>query len=187
MQAIDIIKENLSMYHIAFKYDLSVNESGFMICPFHGEDKTPSLKIYEGNRGWYCFSCGQGGSVIDFVMKYFNLSLCQTIKKINTDFNLHLPETKEPTLKEQREQSLKRLAEMEEKERQDELKEIDKERYYNLLEQVQILNTYLRELAPQKPDDEINPLWLLAINNVDYVQQELIEEDERIIDKYGKF
>ena len=32
-------------------------------CPLHGE-KTPSLKFYEGDRGWTCFGCHKGGDAI---------------------------------------------------------------------------------------------------------------------------
>jgi DNA primase len=39
---------------------------GKVRCPVH-EDRTPSLHVYEDpRRGWYCFSCRQGGSVYDF-------------------------------------------------------------------------------------------------------------------------
>jgi hypothetical protein len=38
-------------------------------CPWH-EDRHPSLTLYENAREnrCYCFACGRGGSVIDFVM-----------------------------------------------------------------------------------------------------------------------
>lgn len=36
-------------------------------CPFH-EDKDPSLVVYGNARGWYCFGCHRGGSVIDWIM-----------------------------------------------------------------------------------------------------------------------
>lgn len=35
-------------------------------CPFHN-DGSPSLTIYRGGSRWYCFGCGKGGDVIDFV------------------------------------------------------------------------------------------------------------------------
>ena len=44
-------------------------------CPFH-EDKIPSLIIYKETNSFYCFSCGAGGSSLDFLMK------------INGDMNL---------------------------------------------------------------------------------------------------
>lgn len=37
-------------------------------CPFHA-DRTPSLKISPEKQVFYCFGCGQGGDVIDYVMK----------------------------------------------------------------------------------------------------------------------
>jgi DNA primase len=37
-------------------------------CPFHN-DRSPSLYIYKGGRQWYCFGCGAGGDVLDFVQR----------------------------------------------------------------------------------------------------------------------
>ena len=43
-----------------------VGRSGKARCPFHHEDRTPSLHVYEDpGQGWYCFGCGRGGSVYD--------------------------------------------------------------------------------------------------------------------------
>jgi DNA primase len=41
-------------------------------CPFH-KDRSPSLYIYKGGRQWYCFGCGKGGDVIDFVRELHNV------------------------------------------------------------------------------------------------------------------
>ena len=71
-------------------YGLQPNRKGFICCPFHNE-KTPSFKVYKGNGGYHCFGCGEHGSVIDFVMRYFDLSFKEAIKKLNDDFNLGLP------------------------------------------------------------------------------------------------
>lgn len=40
------------------------------LCPFH-TDKHPSLSI-KGER-WRCFTCNEGGDVIDFTAKYYGL------------------------------------------------------------------------------------------------------------------
>ncbi|MCC6387426.1 MAG: toprim domain-containing protein [Dehalococcoidia bacterium] len=37
-------------------------------CPFHGDSK-PSLVIYPSTRSYYCFGCGAGGDVLDFVSR----------------------------------------------------------------------------------------------------------------------
>lgn len=38
------------------------------LCPFH-PDKVNSLVVYPGDKGWYCFGCGRGGGVIQFLME----------------------------------------------------------------------------------------------------------------------
>jgi len=39
-------------------------------CPFHskGDERTPSFFIYPDNH-WWCFSCSEGGDVINYLMK----------------------------------------------------------------------------------------------------------------------
>jgi len=42
-----------------------VGRSRKVRCPLH-EDATPSLHVYpDAERGWFCFGCGRGGTVID--------------------------------------------------------------------------------------------------------------------------
>ena len=62
---------------------------GFMVCPFHGE-KTGSLKVYEGARGWHCYGCGRGGSVIDFVMEHENCDFATAVRAIDHSCRLGL-------------------------------------------------------------------------------------------------
>ena len=89
--AAEYVKNNLSMRDVAERYGLKSNRAGFISCPFHG-DKTPSLKIYKDvGKGWHCFGCGKGGSVVDFVMEMFGLKFQQAIMRIDVDFALNLP------------------------------------------------------------------------------------------------
>lgn len=73
-------------------YGFEPNRAGFIQCPFHQGDHTPSLKIYEGTNSWKCFGCGKGGSVIDFVMELFDLSFQQAMIRLSSDFRLGLTE-----------------------------------------------------------------------------------------------
>lgn len=80
------IKSRLSMQHMAERYGFVLDRSSCIICPFH-HDNHPSLRIYnEPGRGFYCYSCNAGGSVIDFVMRLFGLNYKQAIMRINSDF-----------------------------------------------------------------------------------------------------
>ena len=49
------------------------------LCPFHGE-KTPSFYINSQKQIYKCFGCGEGGDVINFVMKIENLEFMDAVK-----------------------------------------------------------------------------------------------------------
>lgn len=89
----EIIKQSVSMKDICYHYGIPVNRAGFAKCPFHanGDERTPSMKIYNGERGYACFACHSSGDVIDFVMRYLNLPFKDAVRRINVDFALNLP------------------------------------------------------------------------------------------------
>ena len=90
-EAARYIKENIPVSSVVRLYGYEPDSKGFMRCPFH-HDPTPSLKIYDagGRRGWYCFGCHAGGSVIDFVMKHESCSFVAAVKAIDRHLNLGL-------------------------------------------------------------------------------------------------
>lgn len=90
----DRIKQLLTTREVVEHYGFHPDRSGFIQCPFHQGDNHGSLKIYDGNRGWHCFGCHTGGTVIDFVMRLFGLNFRQACLRINMDFGLRLVEEK---------------------------------------------------------------------------------------------
>lgn len=47
--------------------------AGKVPCPFH-DDRTPSLHVYDDpERGWVCFGCGAGGTIIDLGARLYDL------------------------------------------------------------------------------------------------------------------
>lgn len=83
------VKDAVSVRDAAISYGIKVDRRGFALCPLHRE-KTASLHIYSNDRGWYCFGCHEGGSVIDLVQKLFGLSFMDAIRKLDEDFHLNL-------------------------------------------------------------------------------------------------
>ena len=61
------------------------------LCPFHSE-KTPSFNIYPGNNSYYCFGCGKGGGVINFVMDAERLDFVEAVKWLAQRAGMPLPE-----------------------------------------------------------------------------------------------
>ena len=62
------------------------------LCPFHNE-KTPSFTVYPETASYYCFGCGAGGEVINFVRNIENLDFVEAVKLLADRAGLKLPET----------------------------------------------------------------------------------------------
>lgn len=62
------------------------------LCPFHHED-TPSFKINPEKNIWYCFGCGMGTDIFDFVQGFYNLSFSKAVQKLCQDLGVEIKET----------------------------------------------------------------------------------------------
>lgn len=82
------VRERLPLGEALSAYGLQINRGGFARCPFHGPERTPSLKVYP--RRWHCFGCGRGGDLVDFVQARFGLGPRQAVERIDGDFSLGL-------------------------------------------------------------------------------------------------
>jgi DNA primase len=61
------------------------------LCPFHSE-KTPSFGISVDKQVYYCFGCGKGGGVVNFVMDAENLSFLDAIRFLANRVGMTVPE-----------------------------------------------------------------------------------------------
>ena len=61
------------------------------LCPFHSE-KTPSFTVFTATQGYYCFGCGAGGDVINFVRQIENLEYVPAIEFLAKRAGITLPE-----------------------------------------------------------------------------------------------
>ena len=52
------------------------------VCPFHDELEG-SFTVYADSERWYCFGCGLGGDVLDFIQRAENLSLPDAIRRLD--------------------------------------------------------------------------------------------------------
>ena len=78
-----------------------VNYKG--LCPFH-DDKTPSFMVSPTKQICKCFSCGEGGTAINFLMKHEQITYPEALRWLAKKYNIEIQE-KELTDEERQEQS----------------------------------------------------------------------------------
>ena len=63
----------------------------FGLCPFHNE-KTPSFSVSPDKQIYYCFGCGKGGGVINFMMEIEQLSFPEAVDRLAKRAGIPVPE-----------------------------------------------------------------------------------------------
>ncbi len=51
------------------------------VCPFH-EENEGSFTVYADSQRWYCFGCGLGGDVLDFIQRLDGVDLPEAIRRL---------------------------------------------------------------------------------------------------------
>lgn len=161
----DEIKAAVSMKDVAAMYGFEADRSGNICCPFHGDSK-PSMHIYAGTRGWWCFVCNEGGDVIDFVRRHFGLGFRDACRKLNADFGLGLPIGDKLTPAQQAEAD-RRIAE---RRRAEEKRRVMHERivakYHIALDFWIWLDEQRRRYKPRSPDEPIDDRYAFAVRTL---------------------
>ena len=62
------------------------------LCPFH-DDKTPSFYVSPAKNICKCFSCGEGGTPVHFIMKHEQLSYIDALKFLARKYGIEVKET----------------------------------------------------------------------------------------------
>ena len=70
MATVSEIKQQYSMREIVERYGFHPNRAGFISCPFHSGDHSPSMKIYQ--KDFHCHACGANGDIFSFIQRMDN-------------------------------------------------------------------------------------------------------------------
>jgi hypothetical protein len=165
----DALKEILKITDVLAFYGVVVKHGNKALCPLHNE-KTPSFTIYTNTNSWHCFGCGVGGSVIDFVMAYFELDALEAAKKLDTDYGMGLFE-KTPSQKKMNRLSEQRAQSQAYKDLSTTF-DVYMDNVYSLLcEYLHLLVDWKTVYAPTTPGelDMVNPLFVEACHQLDYI------------------
>ena len=78
------------------------------LCPFHSE-KTPSFSVSQTKQFYYCFGCGVGGDVFNFVMEMDKITFPDAVRAVAEKCGIAIPRAKERT-PEERQQNQQRTS-----------------------------------------------------------------------------
>lgn len=170
-RAFDLVKESVDIVDAAQRYGIVVNRFGKAHCPWH-PDKTPSLSFYGGNRRYHCFGCGADGDVIDLVCRQNDLSPLDAVRELNQTYRLGLeldaPENPAEIKRTIRTRDLLRA--------QKELFDLwDKNTFLILSAYFRALLGWRRDLAPRSPFEALDPRFVEALHQMDYIDYLLDE------------
>ena len=159
--AVQTIKDRLIMHDVLLRYGYEPKRR--MKCPLHNGD---GLNFEIKEKSWRCYSHCGSGDLISFVQKLFGLSFPDTLKKIDTDFNLglfeHISNRKSLDIARQ---SYKRKKE---RERQKQQVEDVKNRYWDIFDEWVRLDRNKTLYAPKTHDEEWHPLFVEALQKLSY-------------------
>jgi len=61
------------------------------VCPFHA-DGDPSFSVNPDRQFFYCFGCGDGGDVFQFMMKHYGMTFHESLVSLASRYAITLPE-----------------------------------------------------------------------------------------------
>ncbi|MCY3985676.1 MAG: DNA primase [Candidatus Dadabacteria bacterium] len=92
--AIADIKAKLSIVDFIQGF-VSLKKSGknhIGLCPFH-DDNNPSMHVNDERGFFHCFSCGAGGDIFGFLMRYSNIDFPEALKELARKAGVRLPDS----------------------------------------------------------------------------------------------
>ena len=81
---IDQVKRTNPIADVIASHGVALRPQGDRLsgrCPFH-KDASPSLTVYPETASFYCFGCGTGGDVVDFVRRTGGLGFREAIQQL---------------------------------------------------------------------------------------------------------
>ncbi len=173
------MRERVETRALCEQIGLALDSRGSALCPFHGDRRTPSLKVYDDPaRGWHCFGCGAGGDVIDLCMRWYGVTFRQAVVRLDMMFGLGLPLTGRPgpgeasrLAREARERAMER-------EREQRRLADAEAAYWAAYGRMQALTRMTDDYRPRGPGDELDVRYAAALR----LLPETRDEYERSLD-----
>lgn len=90
---LDELTARADLAQVVSRYTQLTNRGGRLwgLCPFHGE-KTASFTVDDDKGLYYCFGCGKGGGVIQFIMEVERLEFPEAVAFLAEMYHMEMPQ-----------------------------------------------------------------------------------------------
>lgn len=180
--AATVIRETVHTRDYLHRLGVAVDRNGFAICPLHG-DHNKSMKVYtDPSRGWHCFGCGKGGSVIDLCMQMEGIAFRQAVVHLNTAFGLGLPLTAKRTAADIRRTTEEAAKLRRERQAQQDAIRRAEDALWQAHDSYLTVLQGVDDYRPKKPSDAISWVYAAALKKLPEVK----DQYERALDRYQR-
>ena len=181
-RAAQIIKEAITCREYLQSVGVAVDRSGFAVCPLHG-DRQGSMKVYSDPlKGWHCFGCGKGGSVIDLCMQMEGITFRQAVVHLDTAFGLGLPLTAKRTAADIRRANEEAAKLRRERQAQQDAIRRAEDALWQAHDSYLTVLQGVDDCRPKKPSDAISWVYAAALKRLPEVK----DQYERALDRYQR-
>ena len=86
MSSLSQVQQTLNYYGIYYEISPTNKMEWLYLCPFHDDHDIGSAFFNDVKQGYYCWSCGEGGGIVDFVAKLEGCSFSEAAALLDNDF-----------------------------------------------------------------------------------------------------
>jgi len=172
------IRAQVSALTVGMDYGLNPTRDGRCRCIFCNSGRKDAMRLYPGERGFYCFKCHESGDVVKLVMEITGAKFTDAVREINDRYGLNLPLDKPDP---ERARKARELAEQRERERKE--KEIrdrkNLEELWDVSDMAYRAEQVIKNEAPRSMDEEMSDRFVAALT----LKDELCDRRDRLFDE----
>ena len=177
--ATDLIRRSVSAVDAGRALGLDINHSSRCKCPLHG-GADYNMRLYDGDRGYYCFVCHARGDVIGLVEGVLGCTFTEAVKWLSDAFNLGVdidaPVSKETLLR-------AKLLAKQRKQLQAQIRRTERAVYDTYLDACELyweIDGIINRLAPKQEDEVWNKVFCEALMLKAEVVENLKEAEDML-------
>ena len=77
-------------YRVRFRHDPRNSTETQYHCPFHGEDRKPSARLYRDTNNCFCWYCRKSWDPVSFIIEKEGFSFSEAVRFITKKYNVDL-------------------------------------------------------------------------------------------------